>query len=235
MQKDAMQGSRNILDLLRDEAYKRKFRKEHPDFFDPSGTLIFCGAQGYGKTISAVQYVVKLAHQYPKSVLCTNVAINPDMFPEGYTVLGYNGLDDLKNLNNGYAGVIYLIDEIHLELNSLESKNVDIEVMIEISQQRKQRKHIVGTTQIYFRMAKPLREQVRDIVVCRNFFDCIQFNKWIDGFTAVEENGKMKADVKGRFIWFHSPKLYQSYDTFQKMRRYNKEWQGHKREVRSDV
>ncbi|MFQ9701887.1 MAG: hypothetical protein ACLR0U_04940 [Enterocloster clostridioformis] len=42
-----------------------------------------------------------------------------------------------------------MIDEIHLEFNSLESKNIDIEVMIEVSQQRKQRKHIIGTSQVY--------------------------------------------------------------------------------------
>lgn len=80
---------------------------------------------GYGKTLSAVQYVVKLAHAYPKSILVTNVAINREAFPPCYDVREYNGLDDLKDICNGEYGVIYLIDEIHLELNSLESKNID--------------------------------------------------------------------------------------------------------------
>lgn len=52
-------------------------------------------------------------------------------------------LTALKILKIGIDGVIYFIDEIHLEFNSLESKNVPIEIMVEISQQRKQRKHIV--------------------------------------------------------------------------------------------
>ena len=56
--------------------------------------------------------------------------------------------------------MLYFIDELHLELNSLESKNIDIDVMVEISQQRKQRKHIVGTSQVYMRLAKPIREQI---------------------------------------------------------------------------
>ncbi len=34
--------------------------------------------------------------------------------------------------------------------------------MIEVSQQRKQRKHIVGTSQQFMRLAKPLREQVKN-------------------------------------------------------------------------
>ena len=151
------------------------------------------------------------------------------MFPPGYDVREYGGLDDLKNIENGELGVIYLIDEIHLELNSLESGNVDIDVMMEISQQRKQRKHIVGTSQLYFRMAKPLREQVRDIMLCRCFFGCIQWNKLIDGFSAVEENGKLKARVIHRYLWTHAPWMYDCYDTYQKMKRYKQEWRGKKR------
>ena len=42
--------------------------------------------------------------------------------------------------------------------------------MIEVSQQRKQRKHIVGTSQVYMRMAKPLREQIKMLFFVRIFF-----------------------------------------------------------------
>ena len=93
------------------------------------------------------QYVKKLCSEYPDAILCTNVQIS-GLNPSTH-VVEYDGLDCLKNLENGYFGVIYLIDEIHLEFNSLESKNIDIEVMIEVSQQRKQRKHIIGTSQVY--------------------------------------------------------------------------------------
>lgn len=141
----------------------------------------------------------------------------------------YTGLDMLKYISNNEYGVIFFIDEIHLELNSLESKNIDIEVMVEISQQRKQRKHIVGTSQIFMRMAKPLREQIHDIVICRCLFGVLQFNKWIKGDTAVEKNGKLEADVKGHFFWWHRPEYYAQYDTYTKMRRYNQEWNGRKR------
>ena len=229
MIKDALRGSLNPKLLWRVFKYKAAFRCEHPDFFDPCGTLIFCGAQGYGKTLSAVSYVSKIANMYPKSILVTNVSIDPSMFPTGYDVREYTGLDDLKNIENGEKGVIYFIDELHLELNSLESKNIDVEIMVEISQQRKQRKHIVGTSQIYGRMAKPLREQIRDVVLCKCYFNCIQVNKWIDAFESTEKDGKLQACVKKMFIWFHDPALYSAYDTYQKMKRYKQEWQGRKR------
>ena len=114
-------------------------------------------------------------------------------------------------------GVFYLIDEIHLEFNSLESKNIPIEIMVEVSQQRKQRKHIVGTSQVYMRLAKPLREQIDTVVICHNFLSCIQYNKVINGKTATENNGKLQAEIIRKFLWFHRPELYNSYDTYAKM------------------
>lgn len=219
-----LNGSFNIFNLFRIAKYKRDFIKAHPTYFNPDGLLIFCGAQGEGKTLSAVDYVKKLTWDYPKAILCTNVDIkglNPLT-----KVIEYDGLNCLTSIENGYDGVIYLIDEIHLEFNSLESKNIPIEVMIEVSQQRKQRKHIVGTSQQFMRLAKPLREQVKNLVICKKIFGCIQFNKLIDGSTIQEKDGHIHMEVKKRCIWFHSPDMYDSYDTYKKMRRYRNEWKG---------
>lgn len=224
MDSDLLRGSLNPKNLIDLAKYKRNFRKENPDYFYPEGLLVFCGSQGSGKTLSAVQYVKKLCIEYPRAVLVTNTKING--LPAHTAVVPYNGIESLTSHENGLCGVIYFIDEIHLEFNSLESKNVPIEVMIEVSQQRKQRKHIVGTSQVYMRMAKPLREQIKNVVICKNFFKCIQFNKLIDGESAHEENGKLKFDTVKNIIWFHSPKLYNSYDTYAKMKRYRKEWKG---------
>lgn len=260
MYRKGLQNSLNPVHLFDTIEYKIQFDKEHPYYFKPFGTCIFCGAQGYGKTLSAVQYVINIMQKYPRAVIVSNVAIKSypfNAYLDGETIrrldddsivttdsilyeaenhvdyqpycLEYTGLDMLKYVCNAEYGVIFLIDEIHLELNSLESKNIDIEVMVEISQQRKQRKHIVGTSQIYMRMAKPLREQIHDIILCRCFFGVLQFNKWIAGDTVVEKNGKIEADVKGRFLWWHAPEYYGEYDTFVKMKRYNEEWQGRKR------
>lgn len=76
------------------------------------------------------------------------------------------------------------------------------------------------------RMAKPLREQIKNVVICKNYLGCIQYNKLIDGETATEKDGKLNADVKKLAVWFHSPELYGLYDTYAKMKRYRNEWQG---------
>lgn len=254
----SLKGLKNVI------LFKYHQIKWHPVAMRTFGTCVFCGSQGEGKTLSAVQYVLHLCEMYRRCILVTNVAIKDrpfnaylkqeksgnynihsmsddkiintdtillDALQEDFEpiTIEYTGLDMLKNVNNKEYGVIFLIDEIHLELNSLESKNVDIEVMVEISQQRKQRKHIVGTSQVFMRMAKPLREQIHDVILCRCYFGCLQYNKWIIGETAEEKNGKLEAEIKGRFLWFHRPEYYQQYNTYAKMKRYNKEWNGRKR------
>lgn len=52
--------------------YRRDFRREHPFYFNPCGTLIFSGPQGSGKTLSAVDYVTRIMEEYPHAILCTN-------------------------------------------------------------------------------------------------------------------------------------------------------------------
>ena len=219
----ALKGSLSPLLPLQDLRYKAAFRKANPDFFDPCGLMIFCGPQGSGKTLSAVKYCREVLKTYPKCKFVSNVEI------KGVDYIPYNGLDSLFNVSNGMEGVLFLIDEIHLEFNSLESRNISIEEMIEFSQQRKQRKHIVGTSQVYMRLAKPLREQIKDVVLCKNYGGLLQHNTLIDGENSREEGGKFVGATRRNFWWFHSPELYACYDTYAKMQRYKEEWQGKSR------
>lgn len=232
--------------------YKLDFRREHPDYFDPDGLLIFVGPQGSGKTLSAVNYIYKVLAEYPKSKLCTNIMLTDypivtfETFKDTHKyliekmteqklsnknineilyntylkenrVFPFNDNDDFKKYNNEDYGVIYLVDEIQLYLNSLESKNVNMETMTQISQQRKQRKHIVATSQVYGRMAKPLREQFSNVVVCKNYLGFLQKNSLVDRDSIDTESSadtKISGKVTQNFTWFHHPKMYKRYDTY---------------------
>lgn len=227
MKTPLLKGSLDPENLLSTVKYKRDFKRNNPTYFDPDGLLIFCGPQGSGKTLSAVQYCRKVLERYPACKFVTNVQI--EGLPETTQVIPYDGLGSLSDIQNGMEGVLYLIDEIHLEWNSLESKSISIEEMTEFAQQRKQRKHIVGTSQVYMRLAKPLREQIKRVVLCQNWFGLVQHNIEIDGTTAVEKDGHLNAEVKGNYYWFHTPALYGCYDTYAKMHRYKQEWQGRSR------
>lgn len=220
MDLSALKGSLSPILPVRDLKHKIAFRRAHPNYFNPCGLMIFCGPQGSGKTLSAVKYCKEIVTRYPRCKFVSNVDI------KDVETIPYDGLNSLFNISNGLEGVLFLIDEIHLEFNSLESRNISIEEMIEFSQQRKQRKHIVGTSQVYMRLAKPLREQIKDVVLCKNYVGVLQHNTLIDGENSREEGGKFIGDVRKHFWWFHSPELYGCYDTYAKMQRYKNEWQG---------
>ncbi len=205
-------GSKNPKNWFSCLHHNLKFSKAHPDYFRPEGITIFSGSQGEGKTLSACELCKNILRDYPKAIFCTNLPIK-GIFNK---TVEFTGLDDLENINNGELGVVYLIDEIQNYLNSLLSKNVPLSTIVNLTQQRKQRKLIIGTSQVYGRMAKPLREQVKNVVLCNKKFWFLQFNQLIDSMQTQEVNGQLHTVVKHTFIWFHTPAMYKSYDTYKK-------------------
>lgn len=194
---------------------KIDFNKNHPFFFPYCGLVIFTGPQGSGKTLTADLYVEDLLKKYPKCILKTNLKLK-DYPIDNKRVFLFKNQDDFFNTKNGEYGIIYFIDEIQLYWNSLMSKNINSEVMQVISQQRKQRIHIVGTSQVFGRLAKPLREQFSDVIVCKNYFGFIQVNKVVNR-DSIEDNDNsttLKGKVKKKNIWFHNPLYYDKYDTY---------------------
>lgn len=216
MNYDFFRLSINPLNFFKCMKYIRDFRRANPDYFDLSGLLVFTGAQGEGKTLSAVLYVLKVLSAYPKCILVTNIDIK--QYPvDGKSVFRFKNADDLTKYSNADKGVIFLIDEIQLYFNSLDSKNIDPAVMVQISQQRKQRKHIVCTSQVFGRLAKPLREQFSNVIYCKKFLGYIQYNRLIDRDSMEGESStstELVGKVKRRFFWFHKPSYYGCYDTY---------------------
>lgn len=215
-------GSLNPKRIFEVLGFKYKFRKEHPLYFSPEGITAFCGSQGSGKTLSAVQLVKKMCKDFPNAIFVTNTKIDGISNKTILCESAEKMVQMLVDISNEEKGVIYFIDEIQTLLNSLQSKDIPIEVITELSQQRRQRKIIIGTSQVYGRMAKPLREQIKNIVICKKFFGFLQFNRLIDGESTVEVDGHLKYDTEKVFFWFHDIKLYNSYETFGKIKSFIK-------------
>lgn len=194
-----------------------KLKNSDPEELKSVGINIFCGPQGSGKTLSMVHYLKRVLKDYPKAIVVTNMELNFDITQR---VIQYSGFDDFK-IENGKYGVIYVLDEIHLILNSLESKGIPLSIIVELSQQRKQRKLILGTSQVYSRMAKPLREQIKNVIVCKNLFGVFQLNYLIDAFETEEgSDGKLKLKKLKTSFFFHRKEDYTNYDTYKKMDMY---------------
>lgn len=204
----------NMLDTI---AFRREQSKSDPDRLPVDGIICFCGEQGSGKTLSAVNYVYNVCKKYPKCLVCTNVGLQWDLDNK---VVSYTGPEAMLAMDNGSAGIIFLLDEMHIEFNSLESKGMDAHIFELVSQQRKARKHIVGTSQVFGRLAKPFREQFKYAVCCDNFFGLI-FRQQI--FKAMNvssgEDITTRLSPRATRIFIPNPVDFCRYDTTQIIRR----------------
>lgn len=136
-------------------------------------------------------------------------------------VYEYNGIDSLQNLYNDEYGVIYFIDEFLTLYNSIKSKDMDLEDFEAICQLRKQHKRIVSCAQVFSRVAKGWREQVKEIVVCKNIAHILQRNQLVDGTTITDDTASKRVGYRPlkTYFWFHTVKRYKSYDTYQLVRK----------------
>lgn len=209
-------GSKNIKNIFSTLRYKARFACDNPDYFYPAGIWVFTGAQGSGKTLSAVKCLKKICEEYPKALICSNL----DIKGLDREIIPFTDYSQLSELSNGIEGVIFLLDEIHVLWNSLESKDIPISEMACFCQMRKDRRVIIGTSQVYGRIAKPIREQLQYVIDCKEFFfGLVQFNKVLDPSDTIEKDGHVGCAVIKNQIWFHSPKDYESYDTLFKIKK----------------
>lgn len=171
-----------------------------------------------GKTLSAVKCLKELLKEYPRAIVCSNLQVHGIE----QEIIPFTDYQQLQTLTNGIYGVIFLIDELHVLWNSLESKNIPISEMAVFCQMRKDRRIILGTSQVYSRIAKPIREQLKYVILCQNYLKYIQCNTVVDpnadGYSG-EHDGNLEGEVIKRSWFFHSPSDYQSYDTLNKIER----------------
>ena len=181
------------------------------DSFPLSGIWVYSGSQGAGKTLNMIHTVREIYQQYPKARFVSN--INLYNIPHDI----YTGLDDFERFNNGQDGTVFIIDEIQTLFSSLESKNVPLSQLTVWSQNRKNRRVILGTSQRFTRISKAIREQCKLHIECRDF---LLFKRYrILDATLYNDDG----DYTGKLpSWrFYIPKVEAmlSYNTFEIVKR----------------
>lgn len=151
--------------------------------FPYQGLWLFTGAQGYGKTLLLMAVLRRMVKEYPKARVISNISVF------GIPCEPYKGVESFEE-SNGSDGIIYVIDEIHTLFNSLESKDMPLSTVQVWSQNRKNRRVILGTSQRYNRIGKPIREQCcLHYELYRSLFGIIRRYRVLDG-SCYDDNGK---------------------------------------------
>ncbi len=182
-----------------------------PNEFGLYGFHLFVGEQGSGKTVATAEFLRRIKEQYPLCKISTN-------FEYKYEDSQINSWKDLIFNNNGVLGQADVIDEVQNWFSSNQSKDFPPEMIQEITQQRKQRKIFIGTTQRFERMAKPLREQVNYIYFPMTIAGCLTIVRVCK--PKVNSDGEIK-DLKTRkwYFFVHDNDLRNSFDTYHKIKK----------------
>lgn len=149
--------------------YKWLDRKEYKDMkkrgikpFKEFGLTLFTGRQGAGKTMSMVYEAERLRSIYPDLYIASN-------FGYEFQHAELKSLADIANAvlyakELDCSGVLILWDEIQNDFDSFSKVSKD--VLRVVTQQRKQGIKILGTSQVFTRVSKALREQTFEVAVC---------------------------------------------------------------------
>lgn len=184
--------------------------------FNLYGLRLLTGRQGSGKTICLVYMLERYRQMYPKAKIVTNF---------GYTYQDdeFVSWEQLKDPNylNGNNGLIVGWDEIQNDFSSTDFKNIPDMFLHLITQQRKNRVCILGTSQVFTRVLKSLREQCHQVAECRTFLGRWTRAKWYDAddYSAYAESGKdpkkRKMLIKmSKISFIQSNKIRELYDSY---------------------
>ena len=174
--------------------------------FTESGLHLIVGGQGSGKTITTVFLLIMYKEMFPDIKIRTNMGY-------AYEDGAIEDWRDVVFCNNGVKGQIDVLDEIQNWFNSMESKDFPPEMLQEVCQQRKQRKMIIGTSQVWGRVGKPIREQVKYVYKPFTIFGALTIvRKYLPEVNTDGEIEKLK--YRDCFFFVHDDKIRNAYDTY---------------------
>lgn len=177
-----------------------------PEFFKYQGLIIFEGRQGSGKTMSMVEFILRIQEEYPLAKTTTNFGL----ISQNKELKDWKMLIDYKN---DKQGVIVGMDELQNWFSSNDSKNFPPEMLGIITQNRKNRRIILGTSQNFYLLAKAIRSQATEVRKCLTFFGCLTVVKRVEPILDSEGNVQEWKN-RGMYFYVHNKKLRESYDTY---------------------
>ena len=192
--------------ILFPRQFARDFFSRPADWFTYQGVIIYTGRQGSGKTVAMVEQTQRMQHEFPscKCISNLNYAYQDEELTDWHQLIEYK---------NGHRGVIVQMDETQNWFSSNQSKNFPPELLEVITQNRKNRRVILGTSQCFNRLSKPLREQTTEVRKCLTLAGCLTIVHRQE--PELDSQGEVVKWKHRGFYWFvHTPEIRESYDTY---------------------
>lgn len=203
---DAITQDLNIEGLL---ALDRELQVKKGNEFGYAGIWLFTGAQGSGKTLLLMHTLRQMMIEFPEAIVVSNISIY------GVPSYVYKGIEDFDKYNNGAKGTIFVIDEIHTLFSSLQSANMPESTLTVWSQNRKNRRVILGTSQRFTRVAKGIREQTTYNYECtRPIFNRLYSYRIKEG-DQYDDSGKYIGEETQRFWYIPKVSVMRMYNTLE--------------------
>ena len=179
---------------------------QDPDRYKNTAIIIFEGEQGSGKTIAAVQYIYEELRKYPLAQFSANIDV------KGQSEL-LEDINQIIDTDNGIYGQLNLLDEIQNWFSTNASRNFPPDMLTIITQQRKVRRCILATSQVFTRVAKPIRENTYLMYYPFTVFGCITFVRVYK--PVLDESGDLKERKLRKFFFFvHDEELRNMFDSY---------------------
>lgn len=222
---------------------QNKAYQKDPEYFQPYSVQTFFGEQGSGKTIAMIHFYSKIAKQYPKAIVVSNVILHNRKQHRFATVdqlhqilndfdtindyIYYSSKDQYaivnQHIRNGKFGVILITDEYQNYFSNQDSRNVPPWVIEQAAQNRKQRRLHLVTSQDYDQIAKPIRRRSDIAFKCRSYSLPFSYGPIITVYWAYDakkldfdNNGKINSARPLKFgFFFQTKQLRDSFDTHQ--------------------
>lgn len=183
--------------------------------FKEYGLRLYSGVQGSGKTMSLVEQLEAYRIKYPDLLIATN-------FYYQFETMPIKSLSEIPSLSliareEGYTGVVIGWDEIQNDFDN-SVRSFPVTILRTITQQRKQGIKILATSQVFTRVAKPIREQTFEVVECKTllgrwtfqrWYNPVQYEHWI-----MNPDKKERLSTIGKHNFVQSDELRSLFDSY---------------------
>ncbi len=177
-----------------------------PNTFQEYGLHLVCGEQGSGKTTTCAYLARRMKYIYPKLRVVTNFNCS----------IQDDSLDTWQKLTldtNGIYGELDIIDEIQNWFSSGASRNFPPDMLTIVTQQRKVRRCILATSQVFTRIGKPLRENTYLMYYPFTVAGCLTFVR-VYRPQLDSEGNLVSKQLKKVFFFVHDEELRNMFDSY---------------------